>query len=262
MCITFYRHKTYLYYTIKRIMHYREKSQLSTAPLFGVLNTLHAIGERLMDLVFPKYCLLCNKEGTYFCASCRCKMPSDTTPIFHETFSLWRYDHETVRKALWELKYRGKRGLARDIAESLYDKILETLAENELFENPRGKTVNGNEYLVVPIPIHKNRQKERGYNQSELLAKELCLLDPSLFILEEEVLFKSKSTQSQVSVKNREKRLKNIRGSFAVKNPERIIGKKLLIIDDITTTGATLSEARRVLLKAGAKKVWCATIAH
>jgi len=243
-------------------MHYRENSKLSTPPFLGIPNTLQTVLEWLMDLVFPKYCIHCQKEGMYFCAPCRCKMPPDTTPMFHDTLSLWRYDHETVRKALWELKYRGKRGLAKDLAESLHDKLFETLAENELFENPDGKTANGNEYLVVPIPIHKSRQKERGYNQSELLAKELCLLNPSLFILENEALFKSKSTQSQVSVKNREKRLKNIHDSFMVKNNERVIGKKLLIIDDIITTGATLTEARRVLLRAGAKKVWCATIAH
>ncbi|MCX6738577.1 MAG: phosphoribosyltransferase family protein [Candidatus Parcubacteria bacterium] len=189
-------------------------------------------------------------------------MPIDTTPMINHTFSLWRYDHETVREALWELKYRGKRGLARDLAESLYDKILETLSEEELFQNPMENEGLSAPYLIVPIPIHKKRRKERGYNQSELLAKELSLLNPPLFTLENKALFKTKATPSQVSVKDREKRLKNIKGSFIIKNPEKIIGKKVIIIDDIATTGATLSEARRLLIKSGAKKVWCVTIAH
>jgi ComF family protein len=189
-------------------------------------------------------------------------MPIETSPINHNTISLWRYDDDTVRKALWELKYHGKRTLAHDLAESLHDKIFETLADEELYQNPAGNSANAGTYIVVPIPIHKKRRKERGYNQSELLAKELCLLNPSLFIFEKKVLLKTKATESQVSVKDREKRLKNIQGSFSIKNPERIIGKNVLVIDDITTTGATLNEARQVLMKAGAKTVLCATIAH
>ena len=219
-------------------------------------------GEMLLDLIFPRHCLLCGKEGVCFCAGCRCRMPIETSPMTHHTISLWRYDDETVRKALWELKYRGKQALARDLAESLYDKIFETLAENELYKNPAGNVENANRYLVVPIPIHKKRKKERGYNQSELLAKELCLIDPSLFVLEKNALLKTKATPSQVSVKDRDKRLKNIRGSFGIKNTEKVCGKNVLVIDDVATTGATLEEARRMLLKAGAKSVLCATIAH
>lgn len=243
-------------------MHSRENSKLSTPFFFRLLNALSSAAEHLLDLIFPRRCIGCRREGAYFCASCRSKMPIDTVPIIHRTISLWRYDNETVRTALWELKYRGKRGLARDIAESLHDKLLETLSENELYENPIKNNDLESSYLVIPIPIHKNRRKERGYNQSELLAKELCRLDPSLFVFENRVLIKTKLTPSQVSVKNREKRLKNILGSFSVEYPERMIGKKLLIIDDITTTGATLAEARRVLMQAGAKNVWCITAAH
>jgi competence protein ComFC len=216
----------------------------------------------LLDFLFPRSCLLCRKGGVCFCASCRCKMPPDTTPMVHDTISVWQYDHETVRKALWELKYRGKRGLARDLAESLHDKIFETLAEEELFQNPAGNEANAGTYVVIPIPIHQDRRKERGYNQSELLAKELARLNPSLFTLEPNVLFKTKPTPSQVSVKDRTKRLKNIRGSFTARHAEKVRGKNIIIIDDITTTGATLGEARRIILNLGAKRVMCATIAH
>jgi competence protein ComFC len=80
--------------------------------------------------------------------------------------------------------------------------------------------------------------------------------------LENKVLMKTKETRSQVCVKNRAERLRNIRGSFCVRNAEKIKGKNILIVDDVTTTGATLAEAKKVLRKSGAKSVMCITLAH
>jgi competence protein ComFC len=241
-------------------MSYRENLQLSTDTDFGIFQKCFSLVGKFFDLLFPKKCLSCKKEGCAFCATCRGQIPLETSPFANDTISLWRYDHPSLQKALWKLKYRGKQELAHDLAESLYDKLIESLAEIELFENPAGNVRE--KYILIPIPIHKNRQKERGYNQSELLARELALLDPSLFILEIGVLKKSKETKSQVSVKNREQRLRNIHNSFAVYHPKKIQGKNIIVIDDITTTGATLAEARKVLRKAGAKSVICVTLAH
>jgi ComF family protein len=245
-------------------MSYRENSQLSTGThpsiFLSIFQKCFSLLDQFFDLLFPKKCLACKKEGRAFCAECRGKIPLETSPFASDTISVWQYDHPILQKTLWKLKYRGKQELAHDLAESLYDKLMETLAENELFANPAG---NINErYILIPIPIHKNRQKERGYNQSELLAKELALLDPSLFALETNVLKKSKETPSQVSVKNREQRLRNIHGSFTVTHPKKISGKNIIVVDDVTTTGATLAEARKVLRKAGVKSVLCLTLAH
>jgi len=241
-------------------MFYRENSQLSTAPLFRAFEKFRAMVRCGLDVVFPQKCLGCKKEGFAFCPRCRGRIPWLTSPQSFDTISVWQYEHPSLQKALWKLKYRGKKELAHDLAESMYDKILETIAENDLFSDPSGNMAE--KYLVVPIPIHTNRKKERGYNQSELLARELALFDTSLFLLETGVLFKTKETKSQVSVINREKRLRNIRGSFGVRNSEKIRGKNILVVDDITTTGATLAEARKVLLLAGAKTVICVTVAH
>jgi competence protein ComFC len=245
-------------------MSYRENSQLSTGAhpsiFLDIFQKSLALFARFFDLVFPKKCLSCKEEGFAFCAKCRGKIPLETSPFVSNTISVWQYDNPALQKALWQLKYREKQELAHDLAESLYDKLMEALAETELFENPAG---NINEkYVLIPIPIHKNRQKERGYNQSELLAKELSLLDPSLFTLETGILKKTKETQSQVSVKNREQRLKNVHDSLSVYHPKKIIGKNIIVVDDVTTTGATLTEARKVLRKAGAKSVLCVTLAH
>jgi ComF family protein len=214
----------------------------------------------VFDFLFPQKCLACGKEGFAFCGTCRGQIPLETSPICDDVISVWSYDDPMLQKALWHLKYRGKKELARDLAESMYDKIIEPIAENDLFADPCGIMIE--KYLVVPIPLHKKRRKERGYNQSELLARELVRLDLSLFSLENKVLMKTKETRSQVCVKNRAERLRNIRGSFCVRNAEKIKGKNILVVDDVTTTGATLAEAKKVLQKSGAKSVMCVTLAH
>ncbi|MCK5027477.1 MAG: ComF family protein, partial [Candidatus Pacebacteria bacterium] len=116
--------------------------------------------------------------------------------------------------------------------------------------------------LVIPIPLHKKRKRQRGYNQTELLCNELSLIDNSLYRTENHVLYKHQSTRSQTEILNRKERLKNIQGCFSIKDPEKIHGRNIILIDDITTTGATFREATRVLKKAGVRRVICFAVAH
>lgn len=221
------------------------------------LSTVKKIFTKFLSLIFPPRCVACGKEGASFCSSCRERIPIRGNFDSDGVFSLWEYGHPNVRNALLSLKYKNKRTIAADIAESLHDTLLEQLAEKSLFTHPLVSSI----YTVVPIPLSAKRYEKRGYNQAELLAKELSEQSLS-FTLETNVLYKIKDTETQVSVRDRAKRLQNIRGSFAVKNPERIRGKTVLVIDDIITTGATIEEARKVLLKAGARLVYGVTAAH
>lgn len=224
------------------------------------LSTPQKIYSQLLNILFPPHCIACGKEGANFCAQCRGKIPLRGSFNHAGIFSLWEYGHPYVRSALLALKYKNKRMIAADIAESLCDVLLEQLAEKSIFSNP--SSLAPASYIIIPIPLSKKRFKERGYNQSELLAKELSRKNIMSFISETDVLYKIKDTETQVSVRDRAKRLKNIRGSFAIQNPEKIRGKTVLIIDDIITTGATIEEARRVLLKAGARVVYGVAVAH
>ncbi len=174
---------------------------------------------------------------------------------------MWKYENKTVREALLQLKYRGKKALARDLADSLHDRLLEIIAEETQYNSPLYSRDVNKKYLLIPVPLHPKRQKMRGYNQSELIAKEIEAINPDIFLLEGRVLLKIKETPSQVSVQDRKKRLRNIRGSFGVIYPEKITGKNIVLIDDIITTGATITEAKKVLLKYGANKVLAVTIA-
>ncbi len=219
---------------------------------------------RVLNALFPSRCIACGKEGASFCAPCRGRIPLSPCGGLDcdGVFSLWEYAHPHVRAAIVALKYKNKRMIAADIAESLHDALFEQLAEKSLFSDPLSLALTPHVYVIIPIPLSEKRYKERGYNQSELLAKELARKNQMSFILETRVLYKIKDTETQVSVKDRAKRLQNIRGSFAVQNHEKIRGKTVIIIDDVITTGATISEARAMLQKAGARTVYGVTVAH
>ncbi|MDE2399597.1 MAG: ComF family protein [Patescibacteria group bacterium] len=220
---------------------------------------LNTIISKLLNIVFPVTCVACGKNGAYVCLSCISEFPPAERESAKWIFPVFDYRHPPVKKALWLLKYKNKKKLAETFAEVLYGKLLEELSELSIMENFRSP-------ILIPIPLSKKRYKERGYNQAELIAKELIKINNLRhgvdLGLETGVLIKPKDTEHQARIRNRSERLKNIIGSFAVKNPEVIDKKNIILIDDILTTGATLTEARRVLRKAGARKVVAFTVAH
>ena len=138
----------------------------------------------------------------------------------------------------------------------MYERILEELADLYQLENFR-------EPILIPIPLAPKRKKERGFNQTLLICEKLIDLDKNKnFKLEKDVLIKPKDGEHQARIEDRNKRLKNIIGSFSIKNMEKIKSRNIILIDDVTTTGATLNEARKILKKAGVKKVIAFTVAH
>lgn len=110
--------------------------------------------------------------------------------------------------------------------------------------------------VIVPIPLHSKKERERGFNQAVLIAGVLheCL-DVGCPKVEIGVLTKTKNTKSQTDLKNYEERTRNIEGCFALKYPEKISGKNILLVDDVFTSGATMKEAVKVLKRAGARKI-------
>jgi len=184
------------------------------------------------------------------------KIPAAGLPPDDNTYAVFAYQNSVVKEALWALKYKRRTVIAKLCADILYDRMLEELSDMRTFHdftNP----------LLIPIPLSKKRLKERGFNQSELIAREIFRNDGGRsFVLVDQVLHKTVDTQSQMSIKDKKKRAENIRGCFMVSNQGRVRGKNIILIDDITTTGATLNEARRVLLGAGARKIIAFTVAH
>ena len=193
------------------------------------------IFKNILAVLFPQKCLGCKKENEILCSDCLLKINRPDTPHLNGIHIAANYQDLVLKKALWMLKYQGVKQLAKPLAELIRERIWKKL-----------ETEN---WLVVPVPLSKNKLRHRGYNQAELIARELS------GNVRADVLFKKFHTKSQVEVKNKEERLVNIIGSFEIKNPEKIKGKKIILIDDVLTTGATMREAQKVLKSAGAKKV-------
>ena len=212
--------------------------------------------DRLLALIFPQRCLLCGRitiGGQRVCERCLKENPPRTLfsrvddgesdfskPVF--CVSACRYGG-TVRRQLLRYKFKGRQEKAVGFSQA----ILITLP-------PGWQTVD----LVTWCPISKERYQERGYDQSELLAHRIGrkLGAPCHKLLE-----KIKDNCPQMKLNARERRL-NVIGAYRVSFPEeKIMGKRILLIDDIVTTGATLWEWVKCLQRAGAAEVLCATVA-
>ena len=117
--------------------------------------------------------------------------------------------------------------------------------------------------LLVPVPLHKSRRRARGFNQAELIARAAAAKKrlPREVELNSHILVRQRETISQVGL-SREERIENMRDAFRVNTPSRVKGRSVIVVDDVMTTGTTLSECARVLKEAGAEEVWAATVAR
>ncbi len=197
-----------------------------------------------LGFLFPQKCLGCARPNVILCDKCLALFPD---PPFEKTKAILAatsYHDEVVKKAIRFLKYHGIKILAEPLAKLMLKRMDKTIIQTA--KKPE-------ETIIIPIPLSKKRHRQRGYNQTELIGQ--FLSDKLSIKMENNVLYKIKDTGSQVEIKDRDKRLQNIIGAFAVKNPEIIKDKKIILIDDISTTGATLNEAKKVLKAVGAKKV-------
>jgi ComF family protein len=115
--------------------------------------------------------------------------------------------------------------------------------------------------VLIPVPLHSSKRRERRFNQSELIARAALKYLPSDFKLDSHILVRERETRSQVGL-DREARIQNMQGAFRVIAPQRIAGRTVIVVDDVMTTGTTVSECARILKRAGAEKVFAATVAR
>jgi len=181
----------------------------------------------------------------------RCLLCQRVDPPFERAVAYGSYDRE-LRDLIHLLKFQQVRPAAAVLGRML----AETIANLEQ-AMPVGRIA------VVPVPLHKRKQAQRGFNQAEMIARSAVqqLARPKRFDLATVVLIRRRETGSQIGL-TRHQRRENLRGAFAVSDPTRILKRDILLIDDVLTTGTTASECARVLLRAGAARVWVATAAR
>lgn len=186
----------------------------------------------------------------YLCSDCLWRLPgaAGNEPNIVAAFD---YQDRRVKQAVWLLKYRGVRPIAEIFARAIYDRLAEELADRLLF----APVASDKRWLVAPIPLSAKRKRQRGFNQAAEIADSLIRRNQEIFELENGLLVKTRETPTQVSLAGRAERLRNLKGAFAVRWPERVAGRNIILIDDVITTGGTIREASRALRQAGARTV-------
>ncbi len=199
---------------------------------------------------FTTTCLDCDTTSIHepFCPSCSKDHPASLTPLYPSIYFLFSYREPSIRRALWQLKYQNNKKVASYFAKRL------ALAISKL-------SIHTKHIYITPIPLHSKRIRERGYNQSIYIAKELALLLPNTTF--KKLLKKDKCTKNQTQL-HRNERLRNIKDTFSLNNTKlpQMDHTTIIVIDDITTTGATLSEAIKNLHQLKSKKVIGIAVAH
>nr|MBQ8243911.1 ComF family protein [Oscillospiraceae bacterium] len=206
----------------------------------------------LLSILFPPKCVLCGtllqKEETDLCNSCRIHTPEypngKRTVQFLDSFTAVWYYESSVRSSLLRFKFRGARAYAGCYGRLLAMKLLE--AEPEGFD------------CLTWIPVSRLRRLRRGYDQVELLAR---AVGKELGMRPVPMLRKIRHNRPQSGIAGAAERRANVLGAYRVTDPEAAAGRRVLLLDDILTTGATASEAARVLKTAGAREVHCAAVA-
>ncbi len=204
---------------------------------------------KFFNILFPTECLICETRGSDLCESCILDFGWPKPRRVHDRWrtSLWNYRDKNVERLVRSIKNQPNTRIAVIIAQLFSIRIL-------------NRPLHPNLWIVIPIPISRKRFRERGYNQSELLARPIAKEFGFSYITG--ILIKSHHTIKQGTSRSREDRTKNVTDSFTIKNPLLIQRKNIILIDDVTTTGSTLSEARKTLLAAGAQRVIAWTIAN
>jgi ComF family protein len=224
----------------------------------------------LLDLIYPPRCVICQRLGDIVCATCLNSMQPPAPPLCeHCGTSLagmsaptarlcpdcaanrgpMRLDglraaaayEDAARKAVLALKFGGQQRVAERLAI--------------LMQPPFQRDIQTTD-MVIPVPLHRSRQRERSYNQAEALARAFVRLQR--LPLRIDLLQRTRATQAQSRL-SREERRRNVVGAFALSSPaaaSAIAGKRILLIDDVSTTGSTLDAAAEPLRAAGAASVW------
>ena len=240
-------------------------------PTLAIPKAVHA----LTSLFYPATCVVCAanvERSEYLCADCRRRAPRIVPPFCNkcsepfpgaitQSFSCANCEHRVlhfdcavaayrsrglVRSLLHQFKYSGQRHLRFPVAGWLRETLHDSRLRDRRFD------------VIVPVPLHPVRERERGFNQAQLLAELLTVSARAPLRL---ILERTRYTTTQTA-HDRAERMENLHGAFRLRKNQDVRDLRVLLIDDVLTTGSTLSECARVLKKAGAVSIHAATAAR
>ncbi|MGA7720439.1 MAG: ComF family protein [Ignavibacteriaceae bacterium] len=249
--------------TFEELNIWKQSKHLRLKIYFLIFKSLHFLTE-ILDFFLPRICPGCENKLTtfekYVCSICLDKIKPATKNKLQLEFerkfrgkriitgftSLYIFEEGKVfQNIIHALKYKGRFSIGKYLGENLSVVLLDFKSEWKID-------------IIIPVPLHQLKKIERGYNQTFYIAKEA---GRKLNIqVKQNVVKRIKFTQTQTAM-NLAEREENIRGAFSIKNSTKILGKNILVIDDVITTGATISECGKVLLEAGAAKIYAASTA-
>lgn len=220
------------------------------------MKSLQTFIHTVLETLFPEYCLSCKKVGEgRLCTNCRLRLSPTLSTAEENIFALFPYE-DVIKKLLWELKYHSNARVAEIVAVYLADSLVELQAEHLSLYPKSGPAI------LVPVPIARSREFKRGFNQAESLARAVAQNYPESFVVDTTLVRKIRSTKPQVTCASRAERLTNVVGAFEAHLSQELCHKQIIIIDDVTTTGATMREIVKVLREAGAHNVSALAVAH
>jgi ComF family protein len=227
--------------------------------------------KEIKDRLFPIFCINCQKEGKWLCNICFAKLDlkfeskccicgkntkdgrccescSSSSFLFHHFFLSKYNEDDIIGKLIYLLKY----SYIEDVNQVIFKML------DDFFTNGYCANVLRGFDMIIPVPLHKKRLAERGFNQSLVIGNELAKI---IALPISELIIRKKYTLQQAALA-RQARLENVRDAFFVLNNKKINGKKIILVDDVLTTGSTLQECAKALLSAGALEVSCFTLAR
>lgn len=224
----------------------------------------------LLDLIYPPHCLVCGRDGDdYLCAECiekidtieapycrKCGIPGGPEDFYCLDCRIREYEFEqacsagtydgVLRQAIHALKYDLHLVMAAPLADVMARCFYRTYFARRVD-------------LVIPVPIHRSRMVDRGFNQSAELARRFCA--GVGLPIEANILVKRRRTKHQVDLPQ-DQRAVNVEGVFAIRDRAKVAGKRILLVDDVFTTGSTINEAAKTLRAAGASEILAYTLAR
>lgn len=223
--------------------------------------TLASATKNIERLLLPSFCLVCKQETPeeplalrWLCLNCHKQLKSSWSktslqPEINQAYYLWDYQKNYfARKIIQTLKYN----LIKEVA-TIINIALET-------ERTNLKSAFKEVEIIVPVPLHRLRLKERGFNQSRLIAQKIGEVIQKE--IRDDILTRQIHKRPQAEIKKRAGREKNIKNIFKCVKAGEIRNKTILLVDDVATTGATLKEAALTLRRAGAKKILAFVLAQ